>query len=85
MVKRPLLACGLVAPALYGVMNFAGPMRYPGYSSISQTFSELGAIGAPSRSVVFPLTMAYDALCSPSAQVSGTRPAHSGDSASSAR
>ena len=62
MVQRVLLACGIVAAALYGGINTVGALRYPGYSSVAQTVSELGAIDAPSRSVVLPLTMVYDAL-----------------------
>jgi hypothetical protein len=37
-------------------------MSWEGYSYINQTFSELLAIGAPTRSFLFPLSFAYNLL-----------------------
>jgi hypothetical protein len=60
--RRLLLACGIVSSLLYVAINVLGAMRWQGYSSTSQTVSELFAIGAPSRSLVVPLGIAYDVL-----------------------
>ena len=37
-----LLGCGIVAPAWWVAMDMVGSLRYPGYSYIDQTISELG-------------------------------------------
>jgi hypothetical protein len=44
-----LLSCGVLSSLLYVAMNVLGAMRWQAYSSLSQTISELSAIGAPSR------------------------------------
>jgi hypothetical protein len=49
-VARALpLACGIVSSLLYLAMNVFVPLLDAGYSSVSQTVSELSAIGAPTR------------------------------------
>jgi len=48
MPRKILLVCGILASLLYVAMNVIGAMMYDGYSSVSQTVSELSAIGAPS-------------------------------------
>lgn len=57
-----LLVCGVVAPLLYVAMLVFVPMGWEGYSSASQTVSELSAIGAPTRSVWVPLGIIYTLL-----------------------
>lgn len=57
-----LLVCGIVAPLLYVAMLVLVPMGWEGYSSASQTVSELSAIGAPTRSVWVPLGIIYTLL-----------------------
>jgi len=57
-LPRALLVCGLLSSVLYVVMNVFVAMRWEGYSSASQTVSELSAIGAPTR----PLWVALGAL-----------------------
>jgi len=47
--RQVLLGCGIVAPAWWVAMDVVGSLRYPGYSYIDQTISELGAEGAPTR------------------------------------
>src|SRR5215204_1468979 len=47
--RKGLLLCGVLAPALYVAMLVAVPMQWEGYSSASQTVSELSAIGAATR------------------------------------
>jgi hypothetical protein len=62
MVRKVLLVCGILSSLLYVAMNIIGAIQFEGYSSISQTISELSAIGAPSRPLWIPLGIAYDAL-----------------------
>lgn len=62
MVGEALLVCGIVSSLLYVSTDILGGLRYAGYSFSSQTISELGAIGAPSKSFVDPLFIAYDVL-----------------------
>lgn len=60
--RTALVACGLVSSLLYGAMNVFIPMWWDGYSSFSQTISELSAIDAPTRPVWFPLGIVYTLL-----------------------
>ena len=48
---RISLMCGIVSSLLYVAMNVFVAMQWEGYSSASQTVSELSAIGAPTRSL----------------------------------
>jgi acetyl esterase/lipase len=48
-VPRLLLTFGILASLLYVAMNIYFPMQWDGYSSASQTVSELSAVGAPTR------------------------------------
>jgi Protein of unknown function (DUF998) len=47
--RQVLLGCGIVAPAWWVAIDVVGSLRYPGYSYIDQTISELSAEGAPTR------------------------------------
>jgi len=49
LLKKILLISGILSSLLYVAMNIFVPMQYDGYSSITQTISELSAIGAPTR------------------------------------
>lgn len=62
MVRKVLLACGILSSLLYAGTDLLGAMRYEGYSYTSQTISELAAIGAPTRPLVVPYFLAYGAL-----------------------
>ena len=62
MIRKGLLVCGIVSSLLYVAMNVFVPMRYEGYSSASQTVSELSAIGAPTRPLWVLLGVAYTVL-----------------------
>ncbi|HEY3219830.1 MAG TPA: DUF998 domain-containing protein [Gemmatimonadales bacterium] len=62
MMKKVLLVCGILSSLLYVAMNVFIPMQWEGYSSASQTVSELSAIGAPTRSLWVPLGIAYALL-----------------------
>lgn len=59
---RLLLLCGILSSLLYAAMNVIVPLYYPGYSSVSQTISELSAIGAPSRTLWIVLGSFYTLL-----------------------
>ncbi|MFN8513357.1 MAG: DUF998 domain-containing protein [Thermomicrobiales bacterium] len=62
IVRKALLSCGVVSSVLYAAATFVGALRWEGYSSISQTVSELFAIDAPSRPLVVPLFLTYSVL-----------------------
>jgi hypothetical protein len=62
MVRKVLLGCGMVSSLLYVAMNILGAIRFEGYSSVSQSVSELSAIGAPSRPLWVALGISYDML-----------------------
>jgi hypothetical protein len=64
MVRRLLLVCGIASSLLYVAMNVFVPMQWEGYSSASQTVSELSAIGAPTRPLWVSLGIAYTLLVS---------------------
>lgn len=49
MPRKTLLACGILSSVLYVAMLLIVAMQWEGYSSASQTISELSAIGAPTR------------------------------------
>jgi len=61
-MRRRLLVCGIASSLLYAAMNVLAPMLYEGYSSVSQTISELSAIGAPTRPLWVVLAIAYTLL-----------------------
>ncbi len=60
--KKVLLFCGIISSLWYVVINIIVPMHFPGYSSASQTVSELSAIGAPSRPLWVLLCPFYSLL-----------------------
>jgi hypothetical protein len=62
MARKVLLVCGILSSLLYVVMNVIVAMQYEGYSSTSQTVSELSAIGAPTRSLWLLLGIPYTLL-----------------------
>src|SRR3954463_7970466 len=62
MTRKLSLMCGIVSSLLYVGMNVLVPMQWDGYSSASQTVSELSAIGAPTRPLWVPLGVAYTVL-----------------------
>ena len=60
--QRRLLLCGILSSVLYVVMNVVGALLYAGYSSTTQTVSELSAIGAPTRPIWVALGVVYTLL-----------------------
>ncbi len=62
MVRKFLLVCGILSSLLYVGTDILAVMHYEGYSSTSQTVSELIAISAPTRPLVVPLFLTYSIL-----------------------
>jgi hypothetical protein len=62
MARKFLLVCGVLSSAVYLCADILGSLRWEGYSVANQTVSELNAIGAPSRDLVFWLFAAYNVL-----------------------
>jgi hypothetical protein len=61
-LRTVLLACGILASLHYAAMLVFVPRHWKGYSSASQTVSELSAIGAPTRSLWVALAVVYTLL-----------------------
>lgn len=62
MVRKLLLLCGVLSSLVYVLANILGALQWEGYSSISQTVSELSAIDAPSRPLMVLLLSIYSVL-----------------------
>ncbi len=62
MVRKVLLGCGIASSLLYVATDLLAARRWEGYSSTSQTVSELIAIDAPTRPLVVPLFLTYSVL-----------------------
>lgn len=61
-LKKVLLLCGIISSVYYVFLNVYVPAQWQGYSSISQTVSELSAIGAPTRALWLRLCFFYSVL-----------------------
>ena len=59
---RVLLGCGILSSLAYVAANVVASASWPEYSSLSQTVSELSAIGAPSRAAWLAFGTAYTLL-----------------------
>lgn len=62
MARKTLLVCGILASVLYVAMTLFVGILWEGYSSSSQTISELSAIGAPTRPLWMLLGTVYGVL-----------------------
>jgi len=62
MSRRLLLLCGAASSVLYAAVNVAAPLTYPGYDVVSQAVSELGALGAPTRTLMVVTGVVYNLL-----------------------
>lgn len=62
MGRKLLLVCGILSSVLYAAMNVVAAMQWEGYSSMSQTVSELSAIGAPTRGLWLTMAFPYTLL-----------------------
>jgi hypothetical protein len=61
-VGMVLLVCGILSSVLYAAMLVVVPMQDAGYSSASQTVSELSAIDAPTRSLWISLGLVWGVM-----------------------
>jgi Protein of unknown function (DUF998) len=62
-LRRTLLVCGVLSSLLYLGIDQLAAVRFGDYHSFSsQTISELGARGAPTKSLVDPLYVVYGLL-----------------------
>ena len=61
-LNRFALACGVLSAVLYTSMLVFIPLAWSGYSSASQTVSELSAIDAPTRTLWVPLGIVWALL-----------------------
>lgn len=61
-VRQALLACGVLSALLYAAMLVFVALQWEGYSSASQTVSELSAIGAPTRALWVTLGIIWTVL-----------------------
>ena len=59
MIRKSLIACGILSSLYYTALNVFVPRLFDGYNVTSQTVSELSAIGAPTRSLWVPLAFFY--------------------------
>ena len=57
-----LLACGVLVAAVQIIGDIVAAAKYPGYSYIDQSVSELSAIGAPTRPITAAVGLAFEAL-----------------------
>lgn len=61
-IRDSLLICGLGAPIIFMLTDLISGLQWQGYDFFSQSISELGAMGAPTRSFVVVLNLIYSAL-----------------------
>jgi hypothetical protein len=59
VLKIILLASGILSSLYYVFINIIVPMRFEGYSLVTQTVSELSAIGAPTRPLWVAIATLY--------------------------
>lgn len=61
-LRKVWLACGVLSSLFYAGMDVLAGTRWQHYSWLSQEFSRLSAVGAPSRSVILALSPVYTLL-----------------------
>jgi amino acid transporter len=62
LLRRLLLACGILSSLWYVIINIYVPTKYEGYDLLTFTVSELSAIGAPTRKLWVILVVFYPVL-----------------------
>ena len=60
IVRRALLASGIVSSVIYVANDLVNASRYPGYSILDQAISELSAVGAPTKPLWEAVGVGYD-------------------------
>jgi hypothetical protein len=58
-MRCSLLACGIVSSLVYIAANAIVPSYFEGYDVLSQTVSELSAVGAPTRTLWLAFMVPY--------------------------
>ncbi|MCF3108134.1 DUF998 domain-containing protein [Niabella sp. CC-SYL272] len=62
LMQKMLLCCGILSSVVYIAANVICVLLYKNYSPVSQTVSELSAIGAPTRKLWVSLMVPYSLL-----------------------
>jgi hypothetical protein len=62
ILRKAGLACGILSSFIYLFANIITVIVYQGYDPVSQTVSELSAIGAPTRTLWVALMVVYTLL-----------------------
>lgn len=62
MLRKIFLVCGILSSLTYACMDVIGGTRWQHYSWLSQEFSRLSAVGAPSRPIHLVLSLVYSLL-----------------------
>jgi hypothetical protein len=62
LLKKGLLICGILSSIFYAAMNVFVPVLWDGFDSVSQTVSELSAVGAPTKTLWVCLGYVYTLL-----------------------
>jgi len=62
LLPKSLLVCGILSGIFYAGMDAIGGLQWAHYSWVSEEFSRLSAIGAPSRWVILDLCPIYTAF-----------------------
>jgi hypothetical membrane protein len=60
MTRQLLALCGMIGPILYAIMVVVLGSLWPGYDHVTQSMSELGAVGAPHA--IYMNTMGFPLL-----------------------
>jgi phosphotransferase system glucose/maltose/N-acetylglucosamine-specific IIC component len=61
-LRNVFLACGILSSLFYACMDAIAGIQWQNYSWVSQEFSRLSSINAPSRSVILALSPVYSML-----------------------
>jgi hypothetical membrane protein len=62
LARNILLGCGVASSVLWVATDIVASLRYEGYSYMDQTFSELSAVDAPTRSLMVAELIACELL-----------------------
>lgn len=62
MLRKQLLVCGILSSLFYAAMDLIGGLQWQNYNWISQEFSRLSSVGAPSRHIHLILSVVYSLL-----------------------
>ncbi len=60
--RKALLVCGVAAALVIIAINLLPAVLWPGYDFLTQSISELRAVGAPTQALALPLDILYGVL-----------------------